>query len=166
MKAKPRLRVIGTNNRDGFTLVELIVVLVILAILAALLIPSLTGYIEKARQKQIIMQTRQAVMAAQTLFDEVYASDLSMSTLKCDDVLSLPIGKNKKIKDQIYELAELDDNKGIIDVVKTNSKGKISTLTWSLNGKDGKDGMACTYDIKNADNPYTIISGGPDPDSE
>ena len=35
------------NNKKGFTLVELIVVLVILAILAALLIPALTGYIDK-----------------------------------------------------------------------------------------------------------------------
>ena len=34
------------NNKQGFTLVELIVVLVILAFLAALLIPALTGYID------------------------------------------------------------------------------------------------------------------------
>ena len=33
------------NHKRGFTLVELIVVLVILAVLAALLVPSLTGYI-------------------------------------------------------------------------------------------------------------------------
>lgn len=38
------------NKRRGFTLVELIVVLVILAILAALLIPALTGYIDKAKK--------------------------------------------------------------------------------------------------------------------
>ena len=37
------------KDRKGFTLVELIVVLVILAILAALLIPALTGYIDKAK---------------------------------------------------------------------------------------------------------------------
>ena len=36
------------KEKKGFTLVELIVVLVILAILAALLIPALTGYIDKA----------------------------------------------------------------------------------------------------------------------
>ena len=35
--------------KKGFTLVELIVVLVILAILAALLVPALTGYIDKAQ---------------------------------------------------------------------------------------------------------------------
>ena len=45
------------NNKKGFTLVELIVVLVILAILAALLIPALTGYIDKAKQKQIVAET-------------------------------------------------------------------------------------------------------------
>ena len=33
----------------GFTLVELIVVLVILAILAAILVPALLGYIDRAK---------------------------------------------------------------------------------------------------------------------
>jgi len=35
-------------NKKGFTLIELIVVIAILAILAAILIPSLTNYIQKA----------------------------------------------------------------------------------------------------------------------
>ena len=39
------------HKKHGFTLVELIVVLSILAILATLLIPSLTGYIEKAKNR-------------------------------------------------------------------------------------------------------------------
>ena len=63
------------NNKKGFTLVELIVVLVILAILAALLIPALTGYIDKAKEKQIVAETRQIVMAAQTVLDEKYAKE-------------------------------------------------------------------------------------------
>ena len=54
------------SKKGGFTLVELIVVLVILAILAALLIPALTGYIDRAKEKSIIAETRQIVMAAQT----------------------------------------------------------------------------------------------------
>ena len=46
------------KDKKGFTLVELIVVLVILAILAALLVPSLTGYINRAKKQELISQTR------------------------------------------------------------------------------------------------------------
>ena len=42
------------KNKKGFTLVELIVVLVILAILAALLVPALTGYIDKAKEQSLV----------------------------------------------------------------------------------------------------------------
>lgn len=63
------------KHRGGFTLVELIVVLVILAILAALLIPALTGYIDKAKKKQVIAETRMLHSAIQTVVSEVYASD-------------------------------------------------------------------------------------------
>lgn len=54
------------KKKRGFTLVELIVVLVILAILAALLAPALTGYIDKARKRQVIAETRMITMAVQT----------------------------------------------------------------------------------------------------
>ena len=52
------------KDKKGFTLVELIVVLVILAILAALLVPSLTGYINRAKKQELISQTRMVLMAA------------------------------------------------------------------------------------------------------
>lgn len=60
------------KNQKGFTLVELIVVLVILAILAALLVPALTGYIDKANKEKVIATTRMVVMAAQTEVSEKY----------------------------------------------------------------------------------------------
>jgi type II secretory pathway pseudopilin PulG len=55
-------------------LVEVIVVLVILAILAAIAIPALTGYIDKAQDKQYIAQARNAVAALRSVMSELYAS--------------------------------------------------------------------------------------------
>lgn len=62
------------KDRKGFTLVELIVVLVILAILAALLIPALTGYIDKANKEKVIAECRMAVMAVQTESSTIYGA--------------------------------------------------------------------------------------------
>jgi prepilin-type N-terminal cleavage/methylation domain-containing protein len=62
-----------TRGRYGFTLVEVIVVLVILAILAAIAIPALTGYIDKAQDKQYIAMARDAATAMRTVFDLAYA---------------------------------------------------------------------------------------------
>ncbi len=45
-------------NKKGFTLIELIVVIAILAILAAILIPSLTGYLDKANQAKNLANAR------------------------------------------------------------------------------------------------------------
>lgn len=74
MLNKLKARKSQLQAKGGFTLVELIVVLVILAILAALLIPALTGYIDKANQKKVVSETRQLVMAAQTLTSEAYGA--------------------------------------------------------------------------------------------
>ena len=118
------------SRKGGFTLVELIVVLVILAILAALLIPALTGYIDRAKEKNVIAETRQCVMAAQTLYDEAYAG----------------VAKNGKVEapanDKILALAELTGKGelGTGDKDKVQFDGnKVSHLVFKNNG------VTCTY---------------------
>ena len=61
-------------NKKGFTLVEVIVVLVILAILAAILVPSMIGWIDKANQKAAVVEGRTILVAAQTIVSENYAT--------------------------------------------------------------------------------------------
>lgn len=52
------------RSRGGFTLVELIVVLVILGVLATFAVPALTGYIDNAKEKQAVSEAQACVMTA------------------------------------------------------------------------------------------------------
>lgn len=138
------LKKLRKNNKKGFTLVELIVVLVILAILAALLVPALTGYIDKAKEKQIVAETRQIVMAAQTILDEKYGKmGVNESVTGFEDDEKKDIIKLTEIKDlQIVDtLNDTDENKTVITI--DTSSAKISKVEYRAHG------LKCTYDIAN-----------------
>lgn len=88
---------LGKNNK-GFTLVELIVVLVILAILAAILVPALLGYIDRAKSSQDLLNARNLYTAAQTVASERYAQNDPISA-----------SEDEKYMERVREIADLDN---------------------------------------------------------
>lgn len=135
------------KDKKGFTLVELIVVLVILAILAALLVPALTGYIDKAKEESIKSETRMVVMAAQTLIDEQYAkapvdTTVTVAVSSADGVTTGYDATTKVItlaKSDIENLSETKGEIGATISIDSDTKGKISQLEYTNKGKK------CTY---------------------
>lgn len=145
------------KNKKGFTLVELIVVLVILAILAALLIPALTGYIDKANKEKVVATTRMVVMAAQTEASEKYGlkaagqlnggNDITVSydgttaTAAVDGIDIKAIGKLAEVMDDADAFVN-----GVTSIsVTINAKGTVTDATVV------QSGFTCTYDADGTD---------------
>lgn len=125
------------KKNKGFTLVELIVVLVILAILAAILIPALLGYIDRAREKQDILDARNLLVATQAELTEYYAAYSDTLEAGKSIIPEVPSNKGPEAKN------------GDIDAAGTAFAKKVLATA----DRDNKDQKANTED----DEPYLFM---------
>lgn len=80
------------KKKKGFTLIELMAVIAIVAILAAVLVPTVSGYIERSKKTALITQIRTVVNSI-----EVFNSTAITGKVEDGDTISkiLPINTNK-----------------------------------------------------------------------
>ncbi|RGI26155.1 type II secretion system protein [Ruminococcus sp. OM08-13AT] len=136
------------SKKNGFTLVELIVVLTILTILAALLIPALTGYIEKAKKDKVIAETRMLHKAVQTITSELYAGSTQWKasngaiTLASSSGNTTPFSSGLagvNLKDSYNETVKLSEVPSLQDgsghfLAIINGNGKVHSIIYSARG--------------------------------
>lgn len=109
----------GKREQRGFTLVELIVVIVILAILAAILIPGLLKWIDEARQKRYELEARNIYIATEASLTKVYAWGIEGSINEqlvgkiTDGHYTLTTGNNPKWFELIKEKSGISEITGM-----------------------------------------------------
>lgn len=76
------------KKEQGFTLIEIIVVLLIIGILLAITIPSIMGYVSKAKDAQLLTEARSVLLAAKTKGTQLCANnDLSSLDKYIDQIM-------------------------------------------------------------------------------
>lgn len=105
------MKKLGKSSKKGFTLVELIVVIVILAVLAAMLVPALIGYIDRARKEKDYQTASTVYAAAQAALTEAYAKGDIKDKSSATGIANTSTFNSVNYGDVVYDLAGVDKTK-------------------------------------------------------
>lgn len=108
------------QNPSGYTMMELITVIVVIALLAAILIPGYLHFIDDAKKDALIAEARTIYLAAQIRATEFKAAETEENPYRIPDANDL---RDLVGPDNVYEgvtkLTIVDDNRdGTIDKIE------------------------------------------------
>lgn len=119
MKLSRKLKIL-IQNPSGYTMMELITVIVVIALLAAILIPGYLHFIDDAKKDALIAEARTIYLAAQIRATEFKAAETEENPYRIPDANDL---RDLVGPDNLYQgvtkLTIVDDNRdGTIDKIE------------------------------------------------
>jgi type IV pilus assembly protein PilA len=101
------VKIMKNKNKKGFTLIELIAVIAILGILAAILVPNITGYIEKANVSKAVSDAKVVLNAVDAYNAEADASAVISEGSTANETTHI-VGIGLPVKSWPSELSSTD----------------------------------------------------------
>ena len=144
-------------NRKGFTLVELLAVIVILAIVIGIAIPTVTGTMNASKKKGFETAVANAASNLQKQYD-TYVTDATLVESKLKSFIeSLTAGKSTAVSGDTLTTIGLDKNNVKTAYVCKTTGGRIGVAVTAVpNGSNYRTPDEWTFDSKN--NVYTPIT--------
>lgn len=123
------------RNKKGFTLIEIIVVLVIMGILIAIAVPSVLGYVNKAKEQRYLSDARAYYIGAQ-------------------GIVTNKNGKDEPVGDYDLTAAKIQADAGILV-----SESDINVSKCTLSGTKGNVKIEkCDFAVKDITSKYISIT--------
>ena len=120
------------KNKKGFTLIEIIVVLVIIALLAAATVPAMIGFVNEARGKAYAAEARVGLVAAQATVTELVASgvdpgDIDLDVIKEESSFVNMVAEDVEGGLDAFTDITIDGNR-VTGIVYTSANGYVVTI--------------------------------------
>jgi type IV pilus assembly protein PilA len=114
------------KNKKGFTLIEIIVVIVILAVLMAVAVPSVLKYVDEANNAKYMSQARGALIVAEAEVAKAYIADPDKVGSEKSNMLT--ISETVEGTPEVKTIVASVDDKGQISNVYVTF-GEVNSVT-------------------------------------
>lgn len=124
------------KNKKGFTLVEIIVVLVILAILASIALPYTLGYIDETKKAKDTLMAGNVLKTAQVMttkyyeLGEYYSSKAYESVSNVVDAPSRDDGDSRRINEVYNKVVAGNEDSTPFKAIFVAEKGKVQIIRY------------------------------------
>ena len=139
------------RKKKGFTLIELMAVIAIIAILAAVLVPTVSGYINRSKKTAVITQVRNVITAVQTynatadkpiVTTEDSATATTTNVNKTVTEIQALVGEDLVDDDSVTKLDNMNydvmvlinEDSDAIKAIEVKSDGVFKSYTYDKNG--------------------------------
>ena len=119
-------------NKKGFTIVELVIVIAVIAILAAVMIPTFSGIVDRAKNSAALQEVKNAYTA--TVADELGTPETADFFANLNTSIDVKAKNGKVVTISAKGEASVDDNKTTAHYTVKDGKIACDEHDWSNNG--------------------------------